>query len=97
MSKSPALRAAEAKIIALEAQVKDLTEKLAARDARIEVAKTVFRDQRAKIAGLESALNTRGVKPAAPAPATKITYFMKAGVRWMRTQNGKFATSHPVQ
>lgn len=58
---SPALLAAQAEITSLKAQ-------LTARDARLTVAKQVFRDQRAHIAELEAQLNTRGVK-ATPAPA----------------------------
>lgn len=50
---SSALLAAQARITELEAQ-------LAARDARLTVAKQVFRDQRAHIAELEAQLNTRG-------------------------------------
>lgn len=39
--------------------------KIAALEARLVVAATVYRDQRAKIGELEAALNTRGTKPVA--------------------------------
>ena len=65
MPKSKALIAAEAKIAALE--------------ARITVAKTVYLNQRARITELEAALNTRGVKAALGAagaePAPVVTHY----------------------
>lgn len=45
--------------------------KIAALEARLVVAATVYRDQRAKIGELEAALNTRGTKPA---PAQRPAY-----------------------
>ena len=89
MSKSKALIAAEAKIAALE--------------ARIAVAKSVYMSQKARIAELEAALNTRGVKaaPAAPsakpAPAPVVTrYTDRCGRVWEKTRAGNRATSHLV-
>jgi len=60
--------------------------KIAALEARLVVAATVYRDQRAKIAELESALATRGVKTIAanprpayvPAPPTAETLAWRA-------------------
>jgi hypothetical protein len=82
MSKSKALIAAEAKIAALE--------------ARIAVAKTVYLDQKAHIAELEAALNTRGVKPAAPAPIVS-HYTDRCGRVWEKTRVGNRATSRLVE
>lgn len=82
MAKSKALIAAEAKIAALE--------------ARIAVAKTVCVDQKARIAELEAALNTRGVKPAAPAPVVT-RYTDHCGRVWEKTRVGNRATSRQVQ
>ena len=88
MSKSKALIAAEAKIAALEARVSD--------------AKDVYRSQKARIAELEAALNTRGVKaaPAAPSaePAPVISYYTDhCGRVWEKTRVGNRATSRQVQ
>ena len=83
MTKSKALIAAEAKIAALE--------------ARIAVAKTVYMDQKARIAELEAALNTRGVK-AAPAPAPVVTtYTDRCGRAWEKTRVGNRATARLVE
>ena len=87
MSKSKALIAAEAKVAALE--------------ARIAVAKTVYMSQKARIAELEAALNTRGVKaaPAAPSaePAPVISYYTDHyGRVWEKTRVGNRATSRPI-
>ena len=87
MAKSKALIAAEAKIAALE--------------ARIAVAKTVYMSQKARIAELEAALNTRGVKtaPAAPSaePAPVVTHYTDhCGRVWEKTRVGNRATSQPI-
>lgn len=87
MAKSKALIAAEAKIAALE--------------ARIAVAKTVYVDQKTRIAELEAALNTRGVKaaPAAPSaePAPVVTYYIDhCGRMWEKTRVGNRATSQLI-
>ena len=81
MAKSKALIAAEAKIAALE--------------ARIAVAKTVYVDQKTRIAELEAALNTRGVK-AAPAAPIVSHYTDHCGRVWEKTRVGNRATSHLV-
>ena len=88
MAKSKALIAAEQRIAALE--------------ARITVAKDVYLNQKARIAELEAALNTRGVKPAAPAapsakPAPVISrYTDRCGRVWEKTRVGNNATSRQV-
>lgn len=87
MAKSKALIAAETKIAALE--------------ARIAVAKTVYMSQKARIAELEAALNTRGVKavPAAPSaePAPVISYYTDhCGRMWEKTRVGNRATARQV-
>ena len=82
MSKSKALIAAEAKIAALE--------------ARISVAAEVYRNQRARIAELEAALNTRGVKPATVEPKVS-RYTDRAGRVWEKTRVGNHATSRLVE
>ena len=82
MTKSKALIAAEAKIAALE--------------ARIAVAKTVYLNQKARIAKLEAALNTRGVKPAAPAPVIS-HYTDRCGRVWEKARVGNNATSRLVE
>ena len=76
--------------------------RIAALEARIDAAKTVYRNQRAQIDALEAALNTRGVKPAVVhvtrAPETKISYFTKAdGTRWCKERTGNKARSYQVQ
>ena len=88
MSKSKALIAAEAKIAALE--------------ARISVAKTVYMSQKTRIAELEAALNTRGVKAAPAAPSAKPApvisrYTDRFGQVWEKTRVGNRATSRQVQ
>lgn len=89
MAKSKALVAAEAKIAALE--------------ARIAVAKTVYLNQKDHIAELEAALNTRGVKPAvpaapAPAPAPVVSrYTDRRGRVWEKTRVGNRATARLVE
>lgn len=91
MAKSKALVAAEAKIAALE--------------ARIAVAKTVYLNQKDHIAELEAALNTRGVKPAvpaapapAPAPAPIVSHYTdRCGRVWEKTRVGNRATSRLVE
>lgn len=85
MAKSKALVAAEAKIAALE--------------ARIAVAKTVYLNQKAHIAELEAALNTRGVKPAVPAaPAPVVSrYTDRRGRVWEKTRVGNRATARLVE
>lgn len=88
MAKSKALIAAEAKIAALE--------------ARIAVAKTVYMSQKARIAELEAALNTRGVKAAPAAPSAKPAapvisrYTDHCGRVWEKTRVGNRATSRQV-
>lgn len=87
MAKSKALIAAEAKIAALE--------------ARIAVAKAVYVDQKTRIAELEAALNTRGVKaaPAAPSaePAPVISHYTDhCGRVWEKTRVGNRATSQLI-
>ena len=52
-------------------EIAALNDRIAALEARLVVAATVYRDQRGKIADLESALNTRGVKTA---PAQRPVY-----------------------
>lgn len=81
MAKSKALIAAEAKIAALE--------------ARIAVAKTVYMSQKTRIEELEAALNTRGVKVAAPAPI--VTYYTDREQRvWEKTRVGNRTTSQLI-
>ena len=109
MSKSKALIAAEAKIAALETynaeaethnteaeqHIVELMGRIAALEARISVAKNVYMSQKARIAELESALNTRGVKPAAPAPVIS-RYTDRCGRVWEKTRVGSNATSRLV-
>ncbi len=85
MAKSKALVAAGAKIAALE--------------ARIAVAKTVYLNQKDHIAELEAALNTRGVKPAVPAaPAPVVSrYTDRCGRVWEKTRVGNRATARLVE
>ncbi len=94
MAKSQALRDAEARNIALDAQLVDAQAKIVALEARLVVAKTVYRDQRAKIEALESTINTRGVKHNA---TPVITYYTdKCGVQWEKTRIGNKASSRPA-
>ncbi len=88
MAKSKTLIAAETKVAALE--------------ARIAVAKTVYMSQKARIAELEAALNTRGVKPAVPAapsaePAPIVSHYTdRCGRVWEKTRVGNRATSQLI-
>lgn len=64
--------------------VKALEERIAALEARLEIARRVYCDQRARIGELEAALNTRGVKPAC-AFEHRVTKFTKRdGSRWVK-------------
>ena len=95
MAKSKALTAAEARIAELEIA-------LAAAQARIQVAREVYRNQKAHIAELEAALNTRGVKPSVVAkPNRAITpvvthYTDRFGRVWEQTRVGNRASSRLV-
>ena len=81
MSKSKALITAEQRIAALE--------------ARIAVAKDVYLNQKAHIAELEAALNTRGVEAASAAPV--VTHYTdRCGRVWEKTRVGNRATSSQV-
>ncbi len=84
MAKSKALINAEAKIAALE--------------ARLEVATQVYRTQRACIGELEAALATRGVKPAVVKPQPAVTQFTKAdGSVWVKERVGNTARVYQRQ
>ena len=95
MAKSKALIAAEARIAELEAA-------LAGAQARLQVAREVFRNQRTHIAELEAALNTRGGKPCVAAkPVRVITpvvthYTDRFGRVWEQTRVGNRASSRLV-
>jgi hypothetical protein len=82
MAKSKALIAAEAALVAA--------------NARIAVAAEVYRNQRARIAELEAALNTRGAKSTCVAP-TVSHYTDRAGRVWEKTRVGNHATSRIVE
>lgn len=60
MSKSKALIAAETERDELKLKLAELEQTNAALEARLCIARTVYRDQRAKIVDLESKLATRG-------------------------------------
>lgn len=81
MAKSKALIAAEAQIAAL--------------NARLDIARTVYVNQKARIAELEAALNTRGAKPAAT--PTVSHYTDRAGRVWEKTRVGNHATSRLIE
>lgn len=98
MAKSKALIAAEAQIAALEAHnaeaeqhITELMGRIAALEARVSIAKTVYREQKARTAELEAALNTRGAKPAVS------HYTDRAGREWVKTRVGNHATSRLVE
>ncbi len=100
---SPALLAAQAEITALKTQVAELTTQVAARDARLVVATTVYKDQRNTIRELEAKLNTRGVV-ATPAPVrtehviTPITtrYVDRFGRTFEKTRLGNKAVTREI-
>jgi IS5 family transposase len=75
--------------------IASLQTKNAALEARLVIARDVYRAQKARIAELEAALATRGVKPAVvaqPKAEVKVSYFTKAdGTVWQRTQCGSRA------
>lgn len=83
MAKSKALIAAEAQIAAL--------------NARLDIARTVYVNQKARIAELEAALNTRGAKPALAAAPVVSRYTDRAGRVWEKTRVGSHATSRLVE
>lgn len=83
MSKSKALIAAEAQIAAL--------------NARLDIARTVYVNQKARIAELEAALNTRGVKPALRAAPVVTQFTDRVGRVWEKTRVGNHATSRLVE
>ena len=87
--KSAALIAAEAKIAALE--------------ARLVIARDVYREQKARIAELEAALNTRGAKTVAIKPQPKaapqpvVTYFVRRdGTRCEKVRVGNRAVTREM-
>lgn len=53
----------------LEVRITELEARCAALEARLTIAKDVYRSQRARIGELEATLNTRGTKPAVVASA----------------------------
>lgn len=80
MAKSKALVAAEEKVAALE--------------ARLAIAAEVYRNQKARIAELESALATRGAKPV----ETKTWQWQKRdGSVWESVKTGTQVRSRCVQ
>ena len=95
MAKSKALIAAEARIAELEAQ-------LAGAQARIQIAREVFRNQKVRIGNLEAALNTRGAKPSVAAKSSCVItpvvsrYTDCAGRIWEKTRLGNRASSRLV-
>ena len=95
MAKSKALIAAEARIAELEAA-------LAGAQARIQIAREVYRNQKAHIGNLEAALNTRGGKPSVAAKSgcaiTPVVsrYTDHAGRVWEKTRVGSRASSRLV-
>ena len=95
MAKSKALIAAEARIAELEAQ-------LAGAQARIQIAREVYRNQKAHIGNLEAALNTRGAKPSVAAKPNRVItpvvshYTDCAGRIWEKTRLGNRASSRLV-
>jgi hypothetical protein len=92
--------------ITLASQLAAANAKIAALEARLVVATTVYRNQRAHIAELESALNTRGciatpvaqaVQPKAIPTPTVTTYRDGAGQLWERTRySATRSISRPV-
>ena len=95
MAKSKALTAAEARIAELEIA-------LAAAQARLQVAREVYRNQKAHIGNLEAALNTRGEKPSVVAKPNRAStpvvshYTDRAGRVWEKTRVGNRASSRLV-
>ena len=89
MAKSKALIAAEARIAELEIA-------LAAAQARLQVAREVFCNQKAHIAELEAALNTRGEKPVRVVTPVVTHYTDCSGRVWEKTRVGNRATSRLV-
>ena len=64
--------------------VKALEAKIAALEARLEIARRVYRDQRARIGELESALNTRGTKSACAFERRATEFVKRDGSRWVK-------------
>lgn len=89
MAKSKALIAAEARIAELEAA-------LAGAQARLQVAREVFRNQRTHIGNLEAALNTRGEKPSRVISPVVSHYTDCSGRVWEKTRVGNRAASRLV-
>ena len=96
MAKSKALIAAEAKIAALEAQVGDLqitNGRIAALEARLELAREVYRNQRAEIAELTARLSARGAKKVVP---TSWQWVKRDGTQMVSVRTGNKTVSRPV-
>ena len=74
---------------------KALEAKVTALEARLALATTTYRAQRAKIAELESALNTRGVKPVVDAKTWQ--WAGRDGVTRQSTRTGNQVRTHIVQ
>ena len=64
--------------------VKALEERIAALEARLEIARRVYRAQREHINKLEAALNTRGVKPACVFERRVTEFTKRDGSRWVK-------------
>jgi hypothetical protein len=75
--------------------------KVAALEARLVIARDVYRAQKARIAELEAALNTRGSKPIVVPRAkaeVKTSYFVKQdGTTWQRRTLGTRSWVLPIE
>lgn len=77
---------------------KALEAKVTALEARLALATTTYRAQRAKIAELEALLNTRGVIATPAAPAAKTWQWTgRDGITRQSTRTGNQVRTHIVQ
>ena len=85
----------QAQIEELMARVAELEGRNAALEARLGLAREVYKNQKARIGGLEAALNTRGVKPVVtgqPKAQPVVTQFTRRdGVVCERVRTGNRA------
>ena len=75
-----------------------LNEKIAALEARLTVAKTVYRDQKSRIAELEAQLAARGAAKVVPPAAPRVWEWLRAdGTLMVSTKVGNKTVSKPAE
>lgn len=83
-------------LVATEARIVELEAALAGAQARLQIAREVYRNQRERIENLEAALNTRGEKSNRGTSPVVSRYTDRAGRVWEKTRIGGRASSRLV-